>query len=43
MYRSTFLNYYELVEHWEMDENTNVDVFKEIKENRLRSFEYVKA
>jgi len=24
---------YELVEHWEVDENTNVDVFEEIEEN----------
>jgi hypothetical protein len=31
------------VEHWEVDENTNVDVFEEIEENFPRSFEYVKA
>jgi hypothetical protein len=31
------------VEHCEVDENTNVDVFEEIKENYPRSFEYAKA
>jgi len=31
------------VEHWEMDENTNVDVFEEIEENYPRSFEYAEA
>jgi hypothetical protein len=31
------------VEHWEVDENTNVDVFEETKENYPRSYEYVKA
>jgi hypothetical protein len=31
------------VEHWEVDENTNVDVFEEIEENYLRSNEYAKA
>jgi hypothetical protein len=29
------------VEHWEVDENTNVDEFEEIKENYPKSFEYV--
>jgi hypothetical protein len=33
VYQSTSLDYYELVEHWEVDENTNVDVFEEINEN----------
>jgi hypothetical protein len=33
VYEFAFLNYYELVEHWEVDENTNVDVFEETKEN----------
>jgi hypothetical protein len=28
------------VEHWEVDENTNVDVFEEFKENYPRSFKY---
>jgi hypothetical protein len=31
------------VEHCEVDENTNVDVFEEIKENYPRSFKYAKA
>jgi hypothetical protein len=31
------------VEHCEVDENTNVDVFEEIKGNYPRSFEYAKA
>jgi len=37
VYQSTFPNYYELVEHWEVDGNTNVDVFEEIEENYPRS------
>ncbi len=43
MYQSTSPYYYELVEHWEVDENTNVDVFEEIEENNQTSFEYAKA
>jgi hypothetical protein len=35
-----FLNYYEPVEDWEVEENTNINVFEEIEENYLRSFEY---
>jgi hypothetical protein len=31
------------VEHWEVDENTSVDVFEETKENYPKSFEYVEA
>jgi hypothetical protein len=31
------------VEHWEVDENTNVDVFEETKENYPQSSKYVKA
>ncbi len=38
-----FPNYYELVEYWEVEENTNIDVVEETEENYLRSFEYVKA
>jgi hypothetical protein len=34
---------YEPMEHWEVDENTNVDVFEETEENYPRSYEYVKA
>jgi hypothetical protein len=36
VYRSTSPNYYELVEHLEVDENNNVDVFEEIEENYTR-------
>ncbi len=43
VYQSASPDFYELVEHWEVDENTNVDVFKEIKENYPRSYEYVEA
>jgi len=43
VYQFTSLNYYELAKHWEVDENTNVDVFEETKENYPRSFEYVKV
>jgi hypothetical protein len=31
------------MEYWEVDENTNVDVFEEIEENYPRSFKYVEA
>jgi hypothetical protein len=31
VYQSTSLDYYEPMEHWEMDENTNVDVFEETR------------
>jgi len=31
------------MEHWEVDENTNVNVFEEIKENYPRSSKYVEA
>ncbi len=43
MYQSASPDYYELVEHWEVDENTNVDVFEEIDENYPWSFKYAKA
>ncbi len=44
MYQFAFPDYYELVEHWEVDENTDVDnVFEEIEENYPRSFKYAKA
>jgi hypothetical protein len=33
VYQFASLDYYELVGHWEVDENTNVDVFEEIEEN----------
>jgi uncharacterized protein YozE (UPF0346 family) len=31
------------VEHWEVDENMNVDVFEKTEENYQRSSEYVEA
>jgi hypothetical protein len=31
------------MEHWEVDENTNVDVFEEIEENYPCSSKYAKA
>jgi hypothetical protein len=43
VYQFAFPNYYELMEHWEVDENMNVDVFKEIEENYPRSCEYIEA
>jgi hypothetical protein len=33
VYQSTSLNYNEPMEDWEVDENTNVDVCKEIEKN----------
>jgi hypothetical protein len=33
VYQSAFPDYYELVEDWEVEENTNIDVVKETKEN----------
>jgi hypothetical protein len=33
VYQSVSTNYYEPMEHWEVDENTNVDVFEETEEN----------
>jgi hypothetical protein len=38
VYQYASLDYYELVEHYEVDENTNVDVFEEIEENYLNFF-----
>jgi hypothetical protein len=43
VYHSTSLNYYELVEDWDVKENTNIDVVEENEENYLRSYKYVKA
>jgi hypothetical protein len=43
VYQYVSPDYHELVESWEVDENTNVDVFEEIEENYPRSFEYVEA
>jgi hypothetical protein len=43
MCQSTSPNYYEAMEHWEVDENTNVDMFGENEENYPLSSEYVEA
>ncbi len=43
MYYSWSPDYYELVEDWEVEENTNIDVLQEIEENYLWSYEYVEA
>jgi len=43
VYQFSSPNYYEPMEHWEVDENTNVDVFEENKENYPRSSRYVEA
>jgi hypothetical protein len=43
VYQSTFPNYYELVEDWEVEKNTYIDVVEETKENYPQSFEYAKA
>jgi len=43
VYQSTFPNYYELLEDWEVEENTNIDVVEKTKENYLQSSKYAKA
>ncbi len=43
MYQSAFPDYYELVEDWEAEENTNINVVKETKENYPQSSEYAEA
>ncbi len=43
VYQCASLDYYELMEHQEVDENTNVDVFEETEENYPRSIEYAEA
>ncbi len=43
MYQSTSLDYYEPMEVWEVEENTNIYVLKEIEENYLQSSKYVEA
>ncbi len=35
VYQSTFPHYFELVEDYEVEENTNIDVVEEIDENYL--------
>ncbi len=43
LYQSTSPDYYELMENWEVEENTNINVVEETEENYLQSFEYVEA
>jgi hypothetical protein len=43
VYRFASPYYYELMEDWEVEENTNIDVLEEIKENYLRASKYAKA
>jgi hypothetical protein len=35
VYQSTSPDYYEPMEYWEVEENTNIDVLEEIEENYL--------
>jgi hypothetical protein len=35
MYQCTFPNYYEPMEDWEVEENTNINVVEEVNENYL--------
>jgi hypothetical protein len=35
VYKSPSLDYYELMEDWEAEENTNIDVLEKIGENYL--------
>jgi hypothetical protein len=43
VYQFASPNYYKLVEHWEVDENTDVDVFEETEENYPGSSKYEEA
>jgi hypothetical protein len=43
VYQSASPNYYEPMEDWEVEENTNINVVEKTKENYLRSSEYAKA
>jgi hypothetical protein len=43
VYQFTSPNYYEPVEDWEVEDNTNIDVVEKTKENYLQSYEYVEA
>ncbi len=36
-------NYYEPVEDWEVEDNTNINMLEETKENYLQSSKYAKA
>ncbi len=41
--QSASLNYYELVEDWEVEENTNINMLEKTEENYLQSSEYAEA
>jgi len=43
VYQFASLDYYELVEDWEVEKNTNINVVEETKGNYLKSFKYVEA
>ncbi len=43
MYQSAFPNYDEPMEDYKVEENTNIDVVEEIKENYVRSSKYAEA
>jgi hypothetical protein len=43
VYQFAFLIYYKPMEDWEVEENTNIDVVKEIQENYLWLSEYAEA
>ncbi len=43
VYQSTSPDHNELVEDWEVEENTKIDLVEEIEENYLRSSKYVYA
>jgi hypothetical protein len=43
VYQFSSPNYYEPMEHWEVDENANVDVFEETQENYPKSFKYAEG
>jgi hypothetical protein len=43
VYQFASLDYYEPVEDWEVEENTNINVLEKTKESFLRPFEYAEA
>jgi hypothetical protein len=43
VYQSPYPDDYELLEDWEVEKNTNINVVEETEENYLWSFKYVEA
>jgi hypothetical protein len=43
VYQSSFPNYFKLVEVWEVEENTNINMLEKTNDNYLRSSKYAKA